>query len=119
MEAVIEQVTVLASRVSAPPAPCYEPAMSSLKSVIIFALVAYCGVVGLMYFAQRALMYFPDTARTVPADAGLANAEEITLHSADGTKVLAWYVAPKGDKPLVVYFHGNGGSLRHRVPRFA
>jgi uncharacterized protein len=93
--------------------------MSNLKSLIIFALAAYCGIVGLMYVAQRALMYFPDTARTVPADAGFAAAEEVTLHSADGTKVLAWYVAPRGDKPLVVYFHGNGGALRHRVARFA
>ncbi len=71
-----------------------------------------------MYFAQRALMYFPDTARTAPADAGFPQAEEVMLRSADGTEVLAWHVPPKEGKPVVLYFHGNGGSLRHRVPRF-
>jgi len=27
-------------------------------------------------------------------------------------------VPPRDDKPLVLYFHGNGGSLRYRVARF-
>ena len=34
------------------------------------------------------------------------------LDTADGEKVIVWYVPPKADKPLVLYFHGNGGALR-------
>lgn len=95
-----------------------EIAMTTLKSIFVIGLAGYLGLVGLMYFAQRALMYFPDPARTAPADAEFPQAREVTLRSADGTEVIAWTVPPKPGKPVVIYFHGNGGSLRHRVPRF-
>ena len=56
--------------------------------------------------------------RTPPAAAGLFDAQEIVLDTADGEKVIVWYVPPKPGKPLVLYFHGNGGSLRYRADRF-
>src|SRR5262249_15138289 len=55
---------------------------------------------------------------TAPAAAGLPEAQEIVLDTADGERVIAWHVPPRGDKPVVLYFHGNGGSLRGRVDRF-
>jgi fermentation-respiration switch protein FrsA (DUF1100 family) len=62
-------------------------------------------------------MYLPETVRTAPAAAGLPQAEEVTLDS-DGEKIIVWHVPSRGDKPVVLYFHGNGGSLRLRVDRF-
>jgi uncharacterized protein len=64
------------------------------------------------------LMYFPERARTPPAAAGLPNAEEVVLDSTDGARVIVWHVPARGEKPVVVYFHGNGGSLRMRAARF-
>jgi len=32
--------------------------------------------------------------------------------------VIAWHLPPRGDKPVILYFHGNGGSLRGRADRF-
>ncbi|MET0868282.1 MAG: alpha/beta hydrolase [Pseudorhodoplanes sp.] len=92
--------------------------MTTLKTILVVGLTVYLGLVAIMYFAQRALMYFPDTVRTAPAEAGLAQAQEVKLRSADGTEVIAWHVPPKQGKPVVIYFHGNGGSLKYRVPRF-
>src|SRR5947207_4107070 len=63
-------------------------------------------------------MYFPDRSRTPPADAGLSEAEEVTIETADGEKLIAWHVPPAAGKPVVLYFHGNGGALVHRVRRF-
>jgi len=92
--------------------------MATLKSLIILAILAYGGVLALMYVFQRSLMYFPDRARTPPAAAGLPRAEEVTLTSADGERLIAWYVPPQSLKPLVIYFHGNGGALNLRADRF-
>src|SRR6267154_4541325 len=91
--------------------------MAFVKWTFILAAV-YLGFAALMYLAQRALMYFPETARTTPAAAGFPQAEEITLTTADGETIIAWHVPPRGDKPVILYFHGNGGSLRLRVGRF-
>src|SRR5688500_16741661 len=92
--------------------------MSTLKWIVLWVAAGYLGIGALMYFAQRSLMYFPERVRTAPAAAGLPQAEEVTLETADGERVLAWHVPPRGDKPVVLYFHGNGGSLRLRVDRF-
>jgi fermentation-respiration switch protein FrsA (DUF1100 family) len=72
-----------------------------------------------MFFAQRALMYFPESVRTMPAAAGLPQAQELTLDTADGETIIVWHVPPRGGSPVVIYFHGNGGALRMRVDRFA
>jgi fermentation-respiration switch protein FrsA (DUF1100 family) len=92
--------------------------MAALKSLIILAILAYAGLLALMYVFQRSLMYFPDRTRTPPAVAGLPRAEEVTLKSADGESVIAWYVPPQSAKPLLIYFHGNGGALNLRANRF-
>jgi uncharacterized protein len=92
--------------------------MGTLKSLLLIAVVGYCGLVAVMYFAQRLLMYFPDTTRRPPASAGLPQAEEVTLTTSDGERVLAWHVPPRGDKPVVLYFQGNGGGLDLRAHRF-
>src|SRR5215831_7305540 len=92
--------------------------MTGLKWILIAGVVGYLAVLVLMYFAQRALMYFPDVARTPPSAAGLPQAEEVVLQTADGEKVIAWHVPPRGEKPVVLYFHGNGGALSMRAGRF-
>src|SRR5216684_809597 len=92
--------------------------MTTLKWILLLALVGWGGIVALAYLAQRSLMYFPEKVRTPPAAAGLPEAEEIFLQTADGEKVIAWHVPPRGDKPLVLYFHGNGGALSWRADRF-
>ena len=92
--------------------------MATLKWIVVWVAAGYLGIGALMYFAQRSLMYFPERVRTAPAAAGFPQAEEITLGTADGERVIAWHVPPHGDKPVVLYFHGNGGSLRLRTDRF-
>jgi uncharacterized protein len=93
--------------------------MAMVKWLAVIALLGYGGIGAVLYFAQRAMMYFPDTARTPPAAAGLPAAEEVILDTADGERVIAWHVPPRGDKPVVIYFHGNGGSLQMRAGRFS
>src|SRR5215470_8269657 len=92
--------------------------MTALKWLLLIAVVGYGGVLGLMYVFQRALMYFPDSTRTAPAAAGLPQAQEVTLTSSDGEKLIAWFVPPKGPKPMIIYFHGNAGALDLRAGRF-
>src|SRR5947207_5064809 len=91
--------------------------MTLLKWLIAVAAV-FGGSVGLMYVAQRALMHHPEALRTPPAAAGLFDVQEFVLDTADGEKVIVWYAPPQRDLPLVLYFHGNAGSLRSRANRF-
>jgi fermentation-respiration switch protein FrsA (DUF1100 family) len=92
--------------------------MTTLKWIVILAVLGYGGVLALMYVFQRALMYFPDANRTSPVQAGLPQAEEVTFQSDDGETLIAWHAAPRGDKPVVIYFQGNAGGLDLRAERF-
>jgi fermentation-respiration switch protein FrsA (DUF1100 family) len=84
----------------------------------VIGLCLYAALATMVYLAQRSLMYFPDKNHVTPAEAGLPEAKEVPLTASDGVRVVAWHVPPQDHKPVIVYFHGNGGSLRYRVPRF-
>jgi fermentation-respiration switch protein FrsA (DUF1100 family) len=92
--------------------------MLALAWTAVIGFGFYAVLATVLYVAQRSLMYFPDTAHVVPAEAGLPEAEEVPLTAADGVHVTAWHVPPRDAKPVIVYFHGNGGALRFRVARF-
>jgi hypothetical protein len=92
--------------------------MTILKWLLILAVVGYGGLLALMYVFQRALQYFPDTARIAPLDAGLPQAQEVMLTSSDGERLIAWYVPVRGNKPIVIYFQGNAEGLSARANRF-
>jgi uncharacterized protein len=88
-----------------------------LKWTGAVALVGYAMVCLGLYAEQRKLV-FPELApHTSAAAAGFPEAQEVMVPTSDGEKLVAWYVAPKADKPLVVYFHGNGDTLSWRVDR--
>jgi fermentation-respiration switch protein FrsA (DUF1100 family) len=84
---------------------------------LLVGLGAYIGAIGLLYFFQRSLMYFPASTRMSPALAGLPEAKELVLATSDGEQVIAWHVPAKPDKPVVIFFHGNGEILPWRVAR--
>jgi fermentation-respiration switch protein FrsA (DUF1100 family) len=88
-----------------------------LLPVIGIALAAYAAVVGGLFFFQRQLLYLPD--RTRPELAGLAQlgVREVTLRTADGLSLLSWYLPWRSGRPVIAYFHGNGGHIGYRVER--
>ena len=88
-----------------------------MLKLAIGAVVLYCGFVALLYVAQRRLQYFPERRRTVPRAAGLPEAEEAVVDTADGERVIVWHVPPREGQLVFLYFHGNGGSLRWRDER--
>ena len=92
--------------------------MALVKSLLVFVSVGYLALVALLYVAQRSLMYFPETLRTAPTAAAFPAAEEIVLDTADGERVILWHLPPRGDRNVVLYFHGNGGALHYRAERF-
>lgn len=92
--------------------------MIFLKWLLIVALGVYALLGLVLYVGQRAMMYVPDPERVGPARAGFSEAEELVLEAADGERIITWHLPPRGTQPVILYFHGNGGNLSYRVPRF-
>ena len=80
-------------------------------------LAVYGSVVGGLYFFQRRLLYRPRPARPVLNDLALLGVREIELTTKDGLTLFSWYLPPPAGRPVIAYFHGNGGNIGYRAER--
>jgi fermentation-respiration switch protein FrsA (DUF1100 family) len=93
-------------------------ALRQIAMVIATALAVYVVVVAYLYLFQRSFLFEPSGVLETPVQAGLPRVEVMTITTADGTRLTAWYAAPEPGKPSVLYFHGNAASLSARADRF-
>ena len=93
--------------------------MTILKWFLVLVVVLYIGSAAVLFFKQRSMLFpIPPVGRTAPAAAGLPEAEEHVLTTADGERVIVWHVPAKPGRPVILFFHGNGDFLAGRVSRF-
>lgn len=88
--------------------------MSIMSLVIIAVIVIYLGINAYLYIFQRDILYLPQKNMANPEVYGLKNAKFVELTTFDNVKIYAWYVAPRTNEPVMVYFHGNAGNLADR-----
>lgn len=91
----------------------------SLLGAALGGLIAIGGAGAALWAFQDRLIYFPDPAPPPPPAAlGLHEVRAVELRTADGVALLAWHLPPaRPDAPVLLYLHGNGGSLLHRAVR--
>jgi uncharacterized protein len=80
--------------------------------------VVYAGIVVFMYVYQGKLMYPGSGPTESPQAAGLSGVSEVSVDADDGQKLLAWWQPPQAGRPVVLYFHGNAGTLAGRADKF-
>ncbi|MCZ6777085.1 MAG: alpha/beta hydrolase [Ignavibacteria bacterium] len=75
----------------------------------------YIGLAALLFFFQSNFIYFPSRQLiSFPDDAGLPY-EEVTLQTVDGMKLSGWFVPAREPRGVVLFCHGNGGNISHRL----
>lgn len=89
-------------------------AKTLLRRFMITALFIYLAVLFLLWWFQRSLLYFPDTHINPPAAYALTELKDARIAVDGAGFVQAWTKAPREGRPLIVYFHGNGGHLGYR-----
>ncbi|MHC4619769.1 MAG: alpha/beta hydrolase [Planctomycetota bacterium] len=88
---------------------------SLLISVVVVLLIAYGGLGVILYFMQPRFLYYP--VREIPytpAEIGL-DFENVVFKSPDGLKLTGWYVPAENSSLTVLFCHGNGGNMMHRL----
>jgi len=83
------------------------------------ALAVLLGLAGLAVMLRNleaSFIYFPlKEYALLPRDLGL-RAEDLSLDSKGGAKLEGWRIHGDGRRALL-YFHGNGGNISHRLER--
>ena len=91
--------------------------MRFILGLLGLAAFGYGALVALLY-SQQMRMTFPASPLRVPArEAGLAGFEDVVLTTGDGERLVGWWKPPEPGRALILYFHGNGGSLLERRER--
>lgn len=87
----------------------------SLLSLAAIIAGGYALLVAFAYLTQDRMVYFPtSTLLTNPGDHGLPY-EDVALVAEDGVRLHAWFVPVPDARATVLFFHGNGGNLSHRI----
>ncbi len=86
---------------------------SVVTTVILVVLV----VLGLIWFGQRGLIYFPDNEVPPPVAVGLPHADPVSFETEDGLRLDGWFVpaALPASGYTVVVFNGNAGHRGYRA----
>ncbi len=86
--------------------------------LIRFLLVlvgAYGGLLLLIMIFQDRLIFFPEKRFLVlPKEVGLEY-EDVSFTAGDGTLLHGWLVPSRDSKAVILYCHGNGGNISHRI----
>jgi len=93
--------------------------MSFLRTALITAVLIYLALLVAIYLLQRHLLYHPNRTQASPAEVGLSGVEVLNLATQPGEKLVAWYSPAQGEKPTILFFHGNAGDIAGRSERFA
>ena len=87
-----------------------------MTRTIIVVTISLVVLVWLAWAFQRRLIYFP-MGGTVPAPPALDAVDAITLRTADGLDLGAWFVRSSAPAPItVVVLNGNAGNRSYRLP---
>lgn len=86
-----------------------------LKGLIYLVLVIGIFFAYVKYIEARSI-FFP--AKTLDATPQIVNLgfEDIDLKTSDGVDIHGWFI-PHGGKKTVLFFHGNGGNISHRLEK--
>lgn len=89
--------------------------MKIIYFLLLFLAASYLAILAYLYFFQRSIIYLPEKHMEGPAHYGLIGTQILTLTTKDNVNIVAWYTpAPDSEAPVMVYFHGNAGSLADR-----
>ncbi|HXZ68834.1 MAG TPA: alpha/beta hydrolase [Alphaproteobacteria bacterium] len=92
--------------------------MTLILEIAAIPAVLYIAVLIGVALGQHKLTYIPNRRRIPPASLGLGHVREHVIEAPDGAELVAWHGPAGPGKPTLLYFHGNGGGLIDRAPRF-
>lgn len=96
--------------------------MRWLVTALGWGAAVYVGLALYLYVSQARYVYFPDLPSrrmtATPADVGLPF-ESVQLNTADGERLAAWFIPAPAARGTLIYLHGNGGNMGHRLDPIA
>ena len=85
--------------------------------IVVTVVVSLILLFFFIRFIEKRSLYFPLRAIEVtPHDIGLEY-EEIIVSTRDGVQISGWYIPSPSPRGTVLFSHGNGGNISHRLDK--
>jgi uncharacterized protein len=88
-----------------------------LFRLLAIAVCVYAAFVAALFLVQRRLLFRPGRRRPDLGELASFGVREIAVTTRDGLSLLSWYLPPPSGRPVILYFHGNGGHIGYRAER--
>lgn len=96
----------------------YKRSMWTIAKFFFAGVVCYLMVAVWLFFSQKRLLFFPRTEHVAsPNDIGLEY-EDVNLTNRLGTKIHGWWLPNENGRLVILFAHGNGGNVSHRLETF-
>jgi fermentation-respiration switch protein FrsA (DUF1100 family) len=90
--------------------------MTRSMSSALWTLAIFAGLLALLWFGQRRLIYFPVRDVPPPDAVGLDNIEAVTFSTRDGLTLHGWFVpSARPASFTMIVFNGNAGNRAYRA----
>ncbi|MDP8230867.1 MAG: alpha/beta hydrolase [Candidatus Gorgyraea atricola] len=84
---------------------------------IIYIIIAVVFIFGYIRYFEYKSLYFPmKEIEITPSAVGLSY-EDVYFQAEDGVKINAWFIPAKDSRFTLLFSHGNGGNISHRVEK--
>ncbi len=88
-----------------------------LQSLVFILVSTWLLLAILLYVFQPGFIYFPHTnLQATPQNAGLEY-KDVYLMTGDKTKIHGWYMRHETPRATLLFLHGNGGNISHRLDK--
>jgi hypothetical protein len=86
--------------------------IKALFLIFVFILLFF-----FIRYVEKKSLYFPlRTIEATPEDIGL-DYEDVSLITKDGLRISAWYIPSESQRAVILFSHGNGGNISHRLDK--
>jgi uncharacterized protein len=102
--------------------PSTKPARMSwwqiARRIGLVLLFGYVAIIALLMIFEESLIFFPSKYPDGDWQPAGLQFEDAWFEAADGTKLHGWFVPHNSPRAIVLFAHGNGGSISHRADFF-
>ncbi|MCK5128042.1 MAG: alpha/beta hydrolase [candidate division Zixibacteria bacterium] len=86
-----------------------------LYAVLGIIASVYILILFYVYFQQDKMVFYPTSEiEATPIQSGLEY-EDVFIETEDGVKLHAWYIPVESPAATMIFCHGNGGNISHRI----
>lgn len=82
---------------------------------MVVLIIAYSVLGWSLYFLQPTFMYKPVRQVLYSPEELNLDYENVALNTPDSLKLSAWFIPAKNAKTTILFCHGNGGNIMHRL----